>query len=189
MKALQRGVWSGRSSAHSDHWSVGASEAPTATADRTISFRQVATQRQLDGRSGQPCRTKDRRRSCRTRGERPRLSADTAPTRYCRFCPGAFYKVSEIFGRRPSTCSLLQAVYHRLPSTVYRRRLPGRLVGQGPSFANFLSKFGWARLSAEILRKLGGPARKNERGVLSRKFCVSPAVCGSRIHGSIATDR
>ena len=38
-------------------------------------------------------------------------------------------------------------------------------------------------------RRLASAARKNERGVLSRKFCVSPAVCGSRIHGSIATDR
>ena len=50
-----------------------------------------------------------------------------------------------------------------------------RYIGLCLSFAKFLSKFGWARLSAEILRNLGGPARKNERGVLSRKFCVSPA--------------
>ena len=43
--------------------------------------------------AGQSCRTKNLRRSCRTRGEQPRLSADSASTRYCRFCSWAFYKV------------------------------------------------------------------------------------------------
>ena len=79
--------------------SARASTRATAAADRTISFRQVAPQRQLDCRSGRSCRTKNLRRSCRTRGEQPRLSADSALTRYCRFCSWAFYKVAQICAR------------------------------------------------------------------------------------------
>ena len=41
---------------------------------------------------------------------------------------GWMVDASEIFGRRPSTCSLLQAVYHRLPSTVYHRLPPSTRV-------------------------------------------------------------
>ena len=52
-------------------------------------------------------------------------------------------------------------------------------------FREFLSKFGWARLSAEILRNLGGPARNNERGVLSEKvvrFAGGSWIQDPRIH-------
>ena len=69
IKPLQFRVWSGRLSTHSDHCSGWRLTGATAAADRTISFRQVAPQRQLDCRSGRSCRTKNLRRSCRTRGE------------------------------------------------------------------------------------------------------------------------
>ncbi len=58
-----------------------------------------------------------------------------------------------------------------------------------------ISTRGSATRGREAARRVAGatrgrrnerPARKNERGVLSRNLCVSPAVCESRIHGSIA---
>ena len=81
MKGLQHRVWSGRWCPHSNHCSALAALRTTHTADRKVSFRQVATQRQLVCRARQPGRTKNRLRSCRTRGERPRPSGDTRPQR------------------------------------------------------------------------------------------------------------
>ena len=81
LKGLQIGVWSGRWCPHSNHCSALAALRTTHTADQNISFRQVATQRQLVCRARQPGRTKNRLRSCRTRGERPRPSGDTMPQR------------------------------------------------------------------------------------------------------------
>ena len=100
----------------------------TAAADRTISFRQVVPQPQLDCRSGQSCRTKNRRRSCRTRGEQAATQRVHRVERLERRDGMDGRHVGD-FGRLlvdgPSTGSLLWAVYHRLPSTVYHR-LPGR---------------------------------------------------------------
>ena len=79
IKGLQIRVWSGSWSPHSNHCSALASLRAVHTADRTVSFRPVATQRQLVSRARQPGRTKNRRRSCRIRRERPRASSDTRP--------------------------------------------------------------------------------------------------------------
>ena len=46
-------------------------------------------------------------------------------------------------------------------------------VGPALSFAKLVSGFGWVRLSLAFFRDLGGPARKNERGQLSRNLRVS----------------
>ena len=47
------------------------------------------------------------------------------------------------------------------------------VLGPALSFAKFVSRFGWVRLSPAFFRDLGGPARKNERGQLSRNLRVS----------------
>ena len=70
MKGLQKRVWSGRWCPHSNHCSALASLRAAQTADRTVSFRQVGTPRQLVSRARQPGRIKNRRRSFRIRGER-----------------------------------------------------------------------------------------------------------------------
>ena len=62
--------------------------------------------------------------------------------------------------------------YLLLPSLgVSLVRRPGWPLGPGQSFAIFFS--------IEFLRNLGGPARKNERGILSRNLRVSFRVEGS----------
>ena len=78
MKGLQIRVSSGSWSPHSNLCSALAATRATARAGRTTSFGQVSLQRQLVSRARQPGSTKNGRRSCRTRGERPRRSASAA---------------------------------------------------------------------------------------------------------------
>ena len=78
MKGLRIRVSSGGWSPHSNLCSALATTRATARAGRKTSFGQVSLQRQLVSRARQPGRTKNGRRSCRTRGERARPSASAS---------------------------------------------------------------------------------------------------------------